>query len=1531
MTKIQRRSAVGGFLRGIRRPGEPGGYSSSGFLSPAKNFTYLIGADVFASPLTQDERAVVGRLGDGNVGDPRAWVAATHADIARWCEVFHRTLVIMVWDPGGRVIELVRFGLLGWPGFIFWHGGLWQGGRYTLKVRKAAVDQTDVSDLPLFCHKLPVPPAPSLGATATISIVSHNTRGLSPNKLDAFVGLLQGCGSSLVLGCSQETKRSLAIAAPPFKVASTRAAGKSGTAGGTAVFYPPNLNVFTGQLDVRRRGKGSADAAVSGTSLHVLSTDSASSLMTVTSVYISSGVSKDDFAQALAGLGTHLRSGLEKGAPINLVLGDFNVHDDRLVALHNLMAGLGYSNVPTGPTFIIPASGRRPASESTLDLVFVLLPAGASCSVEVIKQQSDHHALLLRIYGAARPEGRAPPLIPVVDADRLRFPSRALLALAKAKVARVMSGSDYGTAPDSLTRAIFVGVEAVATVRYPGVAAARGRRFKGAVRTPFFTPAMELLQRKIEASEASLSRFRFFRDRGATRRLLESTRLLRDRFHGLFKAAQERFNETLLSSLDHRDVRAVRDRLGVPGRRSQAAASVRHPMDSYCELQRDFGSEPQEVGRVERLAMVEAYINGAATPVNPICFFGSDMAFTAAEISEAATSLSRSASNGSDGLSRAMLILPPPAWYAAVASLATEITRRGIWPVDFLLSVASSIPKPKDAGKFRVVCNGPTLAKLIEVAILNRMAKNETIDPSVFFGPWQVGFQRSHGAMEPQMVLEAFFDMCRRTGTEAFLGACDITRAFDSVSQLAILERAVALGLTPICVRFLASYLGIIELGFSPRRMRVVGLEGLEVISRHGTPCGMVLSPLLYNLGVRAIAGDVDPGLGLIIPPPPDILGVARREALSVAGVQYADDTCVLARDGPGVTRALYGSPGFIGLAASLARLNQVVHEKKFEAFSSLGPGVGREMRVTGSAIPATSAIRLLGAYHVCPGTSVQTGMALYATGAKAYLSDDRHPIQHRIRHVSTVLCPKSVYSTLTMGAAPDRSLERGFHEALCTVVGAVIETPRAHLLAFLGIRDIGVYRRYLMCLFALYSSRSQLLAQGQSFRRLMTMAWRLPGRDLQTFSGFLISVFEAFDPDVAGFTPETRVDSTPSEFMQLLLGDNEEKLPAGPGFSRKGVKSIFGRAFDRAEGRPKIPASTIALGRFAGPYFAFASDAYLRPAGGVVRLAGSRPVLCSFCWGAMDDSPSHLVRCASALAHIHQHLPVSAGSDNRLTQDRLAGLHGTPLLFDPSDSTVEVGETALALLELRALRLGELDFMVVPQQGRPLPVSVIEVVPGQYTVPRSRHVIDTGAVDHDPPAVVAPRCRLDLPYVQLRDFLYLRKLTLHSPRIGLGQVPLTGGVVLATGTGDPSGLGRAVAVLCGLDSTVGGVSRLCSSVAAWTVNHAAHLVADAKARDLFPMGPRRKTHTNAAHYADLLVTDVGGGADFAVWLMASSTGHSIKVIDFTPRADVGSLRKTLHPSPIIRTVGSLDGPWLGTLVVRLLYSKRSWSAVVHG
>ena len=164
-------------------------------------------------------------------------------------------------------------------------------------------------------------------------------------------------------------------------------------------------------------------------------------------------------------------------------------------------------------------------------------------------------------------------------------------------------------------------------------------------------------------------------------------------------------------------------------------------------------------------------------------------------------------------------------------------------------------------------------------------------------------------------------------------------------------------------------------------------------------------------------------------------------------------------------------------------------------------------------------------------------------------------------------------------------------------------------------------------------------------------------------------------------------MDSTPSEFMQLLLGDNEEKLPAGPAISRKGVKSIFSRAFDKAEGRPKIPASTIALGGFAGPYFAFASDAYLRPAGGVVRLAGSRPVLCSFCWGAIDDSPSHLARCASALAHLHQHLPVGAGFDNRLTQDRLAGLHVAPLLFDPSDSTVEVGETALAQMPYRPPR----------------------------------------------------------------------------------------------------------------------------------------------------------------------------------------------------------------------------------------------------
>ena len=290
----------------------------------------------------------------------------------------------------------------------------------------------------------------------------------------------------------------------------------------------------------------------------------------------------------------------------------------------------------------------------------------------------------------------------------------------------------------------------------------------------------------------------------------------------------------------------------------------------------------------------------------------------------------------------------------------------------------------------------------------------------------------------------------------------------------------------------LASYLGFEDLGFPPRLMQVPGMEGHRVISRHGVPCGSVLAPMLFNLAVRNIPNSATGGI--TVPAPS-----AGLKDLTVSGMSYADDIRAFATDGLRGSVLLFGKTGVAGVVGKLAKLSQMVHVKKFEAFSSLGPRdvedvstVGRELRVTGMTIPATGSIKLLGSIHVHPGETAQSGMPLYAKGARAYLGDTSHPIDLRVAHVTTVLCTKAIFVALAAGTSwASGSLAKGFKGALCSIIGAQLDTSLSLLLSFFGVWDIRVLWDYHTGLFALYTARWTLANHGVVFRRMMMRTWR--------------------------------------------------------------------------------------------------------------------------------------------------------------------------------------------------------------------------------------------------------------------------------------------------------------------------------------------------------------------------------------------------------------------------------------------------------
>ena len=140
-------------------------------------------------------------------------------------------------------------------------------------------------------------------------------------KMDSWVDFLQEQRGDLVVGLMQETKSGTPFATPPFKSVSTKAEGKGGKAGGTAVIFPGRLVGVSSELSVPQ-AKMNASRSVFATSFHSLVKDCASASHAFTSVYFTSGLSKADNDTAITSLIEFVRlADGANGAPISIVAG----------------------------------------------------------------------------------------------------------------------------------------------------------------------------------------------------------------------------------------------------------------------------------------------------------------------------------------------------------------------------------------------------------------------------------------------------------------------------------------------------------------------------------------------------------------------------------------------------------------------------------------------------------------------------------------------------------------------------------------------------------------------------------------------------------------------------------------------------------------------------------------------------------------------------------------------------------------------------------------------------------------------------------------------------------------------------------------------------------------------------------------------------------------------------------------------------------------------------------------------------------
>ena len=361
-----------------------------------------------------------------------------------------------------------------------------------------------------------------------------------------------------------------------------------------------------------------------------------------------------------------------------------------------------------------------------------------------------------------------------------------------------------------------------------------------------------------------------------------------------------------------------------------------------------------------------------------------------------------------------------------------------------------------------------------------------------------------------------------------------------------------------------------------------------------------------------------------------------------------------------------------------------------------------------------------------------------------------------------------------------------------------------------------------------------------------------------------ILDMYRTLDPD------HSKPGGDPSPFMQLILGNNDETLYMA---IRRQAKAIFRKAFDAHYGRPSMPLFARALGRGAGPYFAFATNKYLAPVQGEAAITNpdrsAATLVCPFC-RIEADTPQHLVACTDFMARAH--------CEYVLDQDLLACLESPPLTITTLGSAASVGLTAAALLKTRRSEMKKMRYALSPaRRADPLifwppplvPVTVMSADP-------QRHIAWT------------------LSYS------------------GLGMREMSAG---------DSGLTDALAYLGGFGTSLELQQCLRASVATWGLHNPKVILEHPES---FPSLQQLRGQSLAIRYTKLIMDGGDNGDEILLKMFALASGSFIRIFDFSPRSPTGGGARIMLPtSPVVRA----SGTWSRSIPLGALVKYRTGSS----
>lgn len=240
-----------------------------------------------------------------------------------------------------------------------------------------------------------------------------------------------------------------------------------------------------------------------------------------------------------------------------------------------------------------------------------------------------------------------------------------------------------------------------------------------------------------------------------------------------------------------------------------------------------------------------------------------DAPITFAEVYAAAQSFKRNTAPGLDGITNAMIRNLSTDTLQAI----TDHFNQEIWipggklPTEWTLAQIVLIPKPgkrRSLDQLRPISLTSCMGKMFEKVILTRIEqyteKRGLLPTSMY------GFRRGMSAQDIFLLLKEEVLNPPPGSFNNLLLALDIEKAFDNIAHSTILDGLTAIGCGERIFHYASTFLG--------NRKAQIGMAGTNSppydLPLKGTPQGSILSPFLFNIGLRKLVLQLEdiPNLG---------------------------------------------------------------------------------------------------------------------------------------------------------------------------------------------------------------------------------------------------------------------------------------------------------------------------------------------------------------------------------------------------------------------------------------------------------------------------------------------------------------------------------------------------------------------------------------------------------------------------------------------------------------------------------------------